>query len=194
MCQSLEDWINYVASLYVFGERVMDGLFQDAIISALIDHCTRTNKTVSLSLVRIIYQGTTSSSPARRLMVDVCEFDSGPKANKLQFLEVDKDGEFMLDLIVAMAKHRKPACGVSGYLGSKNLILTSSVLHRSFRPQSTRRRVGTPWTRQTSDQGKQLTEEIWARRHSAFAALPLLQYSRLDLMRCAAMRFTSCMS
>jgi hypothetical protein len=110
-----EDWINYVASLYVFGERVMDGLFQDAIISALIDHCTRTNKTVSLSLVRIIYQGTTSSSPARRLMVDVCAFDSGPKANKLQFLEVDKDGEFMLDLIVAMAKHRKPACGVSEY-------------------------------------------------------------------------------
>ena len=97
-----------LATLYVLGEKLLDGDFQDNVLSKLFaptfaeDSFWPGDKATS-----IIYRGTPPSSPARRLFVD-----SWARFGFSRWIERDKDGrwevhdEFKTDLIEALLKNR----------------------------------------------------------------------------------------
>lgn len=60
----------HLAKLYVLGEHLLDAAFRNTIIDALIKHCQTTKKFPPDTAVQIIYQGTPTGSPARKLLVD----------------------------------------------------------------------------------------------------------------------------
>ncbi|CAN9106542.1 unnamed protein product [Alternaria sp. RS040] len=57
--------------MYVLGEKIIDYEFQNAVIQAMMSDISRTNVLPSLGTVKIIYDGTTEESAARRLLVDM---------------------------------------------------------------------------------------------------------------------------
>ncbi|KAH8644972.1 hypothetical protein IG631_02436 [Alternaria alternata] len=59
-----------LAYMYVLGEKIVDYEFQNAVIQAIISDMGRKNKVPSLGTIKIIYDGTTEGSAARRLLVD----------------------------------------------------------------------------------------------------------------------------
>ena len=101
--------------MYVIGETVMDTTFQEVVIKMIIHLYSASQRTMSLSMLRIIYEGTTPGSPVRELMADICAFQLEPEFKRVTNLDAAKDAEFMKDLIVALLKHRKmPASHISG--------------------------------------------------------------------------------
>lgn len=57
--------------LYVLGEKLLHGAFQNVVLDALIDACKTQDQWISGSSIGILYQETASGSPMRRLMVDM---------------------------------------------------------------------------------------------------------------------------
>ncbi|CAN9199729.1 unnamed protein product [Alternaria alternata] len=60
-----------LAYMYVLGEKIVDHEFQNAVIQAIISDMDRMNVVPSLRTIKIIYDGTTEESAARRLLVDI---------------------------------------------------------------------------------------------------------------------------
>ena len=107
--------LEQLARMYVIGETVMDTTFQEVVIKMIIHLYSAPQRTMSLSMLRIIYEGTTPGSPVRELMADICAFQLEPEFKRVTNLDAAKDAEFMKDLIVALLKHRKmPASHISG--------------------------------------------------------------------------------
>jgi hypothetical protein len=50
----------------------------------------------------MIYEGTNVGSPARRLMVDMCAWNTGSTFTQLEHISAEKDPEFMKDIVKAM--------------------------------------------------------------------------------------------
>jgi len=102
-----------LAKLYVLGERVMDEDFQNCILDAMAARFQITQP--SIGTIRTIYEGTAATSPARRLVVDMSAFFiKTPEARRVQDLDPDSDGEFMMDFIAALIKYRaQPSCKVA---------------------------------------------------------------------------------
>jgi hypothetical protein len=95
-----------LAMLYILGERIMDDEFQNVILEAMI--ALRKNVEPNIQAIRSIYAGTTSGSPARRLLVGMSAVGiSSPTASRVKRLKPETDGEFMMDLIAALVKYRK---------------------------------------------------------------------------------------
>ena len=106
--------LEQLARMYVIGEALMDTTFQEVVIKIIIHLYSAEQRTMSLSMLRIIYEGTTPGSPARELMADICAFQLEPEFKRVTNLDTEKDAEFMKDLIVALLKHRKiPASNIS---------------------------------------------------------------------------------
>ncbi|CAN9133150.1 unnamed protein product [Alternaria alternata] len=59
-----------LAYMYVLGEKIVDHKFQNAVIQAMMSDMGRMNVAPNLETVKIIYDGTTEESVARRLFVD----------------------------------------------------------------------------------------------------------------------------
>ncbi|KAI8939473.1 hypothetical protein NX059_003246 [Plenodomus lindquistii] len=91
---------------YLLGEKLMDTVYQDTIMSTLL-------KTASMGIptydtIRIAYQGTNINSPLRKLMVDIwvwCGYVPSAKGD----LVWQSDAEFANDLIHALLAHRNIA-------------------------------------------------------------------------------------
>jgi hypothetical protein len=92
--------------MYVLGEKIVDHGFQNAVIQAIISDMNRKNKVPSLGTIKIIYDGTTEGSAARRLLVDSWAHDiiSSWKAKK-DLLE-DAYRPFLNDLFLAVVEKR----------------------------------------------------------------------------------------
>ncbi|KAF2242157.1 hypothetical protein BU26DRAFT_405911, partial [Trematosphaeria pertusa] len=60
----------HLARCYVLGEKLMDVAFQNAVMDAILDRAMREDLYPSSGFTRIIFQGTTKSSPARKVLVD----------------------------------------------------------------------------------------------------------------------------
>ena len=92
--------------MYVLGEKIVDHEFQNAVIQAIIFDMGRKNKVPSLGTIKIIYDGTTEGSAARRLLVDSWAHDiiSSWKAKK-DLLE-DAYRPFLNDLFLAVVEKR----------------------------------------------------------------------------------------
>tara|TARA_R110002003_G_scaffold1679_3_gene23428 strand:- start:18259 stop:18936 length:678 start_codon:yes stop_codon:yes gene_type:complete len=94
-----------LAKSYVLGERIMDETFQRTVVLAMINRFNRAFHP-GLSSIRTIYASTPPGLAARRLMVDFCAFRSVPSSRRIKMLDANNDGEFMVDLIAALAKYR----------------------------------------------------------------------------------------
>lgn len=90
-----------LAELYVFGEKIMDVDFKNAVIGAIIRE-TRKPETdghcyfPTGDVVDILYAGTSSGSPARKLMVDLFFYHGSPS----WFDGHEYNGEFLNDVVM----------------------------------------------------------------------------------------------
>ncbi|KAK5678244.1 hypothetical protein LTS10_009414 [Elasticomyces elasticus] len=116
-----------LAGLYVFGEKIVDQIFQDKVIDALVAATRnkvhpRQDRLAALfpygDTVDRIYNGTPRGSPARRLMVDMHAIRG--KASWLNSENLERNNhEFIVDLALAMYEQRTVREG--GRLAHKNL-------------------------------------------------------------------------
>ncbi|CAE7210876.1 hypothetical protein P3342_012107 [Pyrenophora teres f. teres] len=119
-CKTLNDYksenhdLEELARMYVLGEAVMDAMFQEVVIKTIIHLYSDNQETMSLSMIRIIYEGTPGGSPARQLVADICAFQLKPRFKRVKNLDTEKDSEFMKDLIVALLTHRQVGKDTSG--------------------------------------------------------------------------------
>lgn len=98
-----------LAEAYAFGEEIMDVKFKNAILDSMMATAMKWNTFPGLDAVNLIYEGTTSKSPARHLLVDI----HAQKAHAGKEWNVQYGGcpkEFLVDLVSAMAGQR-PASG-----------------------------------------------------------------------------------
>ncbi|KAF2827201.1 hypothetical protein CC86DRAFT_257742, partial [Ophiobolus disseminans] len=64
------DHVQY-SRLYVLGEKLMNEAFQNAVIDDYAEASHAQDEWPTRSAVRVIYDGTTTESPARRLLIDM---------------------------------------------------------------------------------------------------------------------------
>lgn len=96
-----------LAELYVLGERRLDSTFRNAILQEMIrlevlDAGTHAHP--GTDAINIIYQGTLSLSPARRLMVDM-----SANSSAIKFVTRDSDPAFLYELAQALLARSSPA-------------------------------------------------------------------------------------
>jgi hypothetical protein len=95
------------ASLYVLGNKIMDGKFQDEIIGAIIDYAMiKGTKFPANPVIKIVYGGTTKNSLLRRLMVDFCAYNARADWCGVDNLMEETFLEFIQELIPALLKTR----------------------------------------------------------------------------------------
>ena len=90
----------------------MDTAFKKAIIAAIIRSTIDHKMYPSLKAVQIIYAGTPSSSPARRLMVDFWVFSAKPTWTGLSDLIEKTCSDFVNDLVRELIVKRGKPSGV----------------------------------------------------------------------------------
>jgi len=108
--------------LYVVGERMLDNAFRSDLLNTMIRFMRmeeaqesshiESNIRPPLQVVEIIYGGTTSGSPARRLLVDWClGFGHQAEYNILH------DKEFLLDIVKALSTKAENGLPSSAFRG-----------------------------------------------------------------------------
>lgn len=109
------DPYKYLALMYVLGEKIMDQAFQDAILATMIEHCAAApsqHKYPCLDAINVIYDGTTDTSPARRLVVDFWAYNMTPNWRVGEVVLLAHLG-FLQDLLPALlGKRGMPDMGV----------------------------------------------------------------------------------
>lgn len=112
---SYSDSYILLSHLYVLGERMLDPDFRNVVLKEMVrvmnlglapeSPAIRPGLSLPLEVVNTIYQGTTSGSPARRLLVDWClAFGHQTKYTMLH------EKEFLLDLTAAFSERPRSAC------------------------------------------------------------------------------------
>jgi hypothetical protein len=137
-CESENHPYVLLARMYVLGERMLDPRFQNVVIHELFRLAsldkTGTYKLTDLpchSHINFIYQGTTSDSPARRMMVDIATaYD-----DEFWFVSLDLDPAFLLDLSKSLLRKvaaypnvvgfRRATLEATDYLVSEDLLSQS---------------------------------------------------------------------
>jgi hypothetical protein len=112
------EW-SVLARLYVLAEMLMDITTKNTVLNALLSKYREVlngmRHAPGIESVKIIYEGTSSHSPARRLMVDCYnDITTGSKFITTSSLELPRD--FLYDLTIAMLDHRHaPTTGMRPY-------------------------------------------------------------------------------
>ncbi|KAL6705330.1 hypothetical protein ACN47E_007140 [Coniothyrium glycines] len=113
----------YQAQVYVLGEKIMDVQLQNAVLATIITDLIdwgveSTVWSTSQAIVALIYDGTPSNNPARKLLVDMW------KRNATVVLEQDATflasmcNEFLADLALALYALEKKDSRLSPHFGS----------------------------------------------------------------------------
>ncbi|KAH7341159.1 hypothetical protein BKA66DRAFT_434772, partial [Pyrenochaeta sp. MPI-SDFR-AT-0127] len=102
---------NHVAALYVLGGFLKDVSFQNFITGALIRHCNATQRFPPETAVEIIYQGTTSGSPFRRLLVDIWAYAASSGWIASRGLVASTSVDFVEDVVKALLEVREKPAG-----------------------------------------------------------------------------------
>jgi hypothetical protein len=100
-----EKWI-HLANSYVLGERLIDRRYQNAVLDTILSYCMERDTFPSNAVIRIIYNGTPSSSPARRLLVDFWACEATTSWSGLGRLIKATCPEFVEDLVSALILRR----------------------------------------------------------------------------------------
>jgi hypothetical protein len=93
--------------MYVLGQKVLDRTFQEAVLDAIIAHSIHSVSLVipSASVVKTIYDGTPSGSPARRLMVDFWAYNTVPELGDKE-RSILKNTDFFMELASVLLTRR----------------------------------------------------------------------------------------
>ncbi|KAL1800745.1 hypothetical protein ACET3X_001087 [Alternaria dauci] len=97
---------SFLAHVYVLGEQLMDSTFQNAIIAAMIQYSIDYHTVPRSKHIQIIYGGTSTNSPARRLMVDFWVFTARPKWPEFSDLIEETCPDFVNDLVRELVMRR----------------------------------------------------------------------------------------
>jgi hypothetical protein len=98
-----------LAEAYVFGGKVIDNVYKNAVLDSLIAFRAKSNWTPGPECAKIIYSGTTSSSPARRLLSDYIAhnaFDDSNEPVGWMTMIGDYPQELLADAMKTMLKVR----------------------------------------------------------------------------------------
>ena len=111
-----------LSHLYVLGERILDTDIRNAVLREMIrvmdlelspeSSAIKSGRSPPLQVVTVIYQGTTSASPARRLLVDWCL----AFGHRCQYTML-REKEFLLDLATAFSEKADLGMPSSGFRG-----------------------------------------------------------------------------
>ncbi|KAK4547290.1 hypothetical protein LTR36_000945 [Oleoguttula mirabilis] len=103
------DGYSLLASLYVFGEKLLDKTFKDVIIDCIIatsrglvvkDGTTNMHRFPAKESVDILYQGTSEGSPARQMLVDMHQVYA-----KETWINGDANHDFLVELTTALIRN-----------------------------------------------------------------------------------------
>ncbi|KAB2105989.1 hypothetical protein AG0111_0g6219 [Alternaria gaisen] len=96
-----------LAYMYVLGEEIVDHEFQNAVIQAIISDMSQEDAVPGMGTIKIIYDGTTEESVARRLLVDSWACTMNPSCERFikDLLEPDYK-PFLKDLLPQILKMR----------------------------------------------------------------------------------------
>jgi hypothetical protein len=94
-----------LAKVYVLGEELMDSELKNDVLDTIIATTTKVNFYPGGKEITIIYHGTASSSPARRLMVDFYAALACNESWTNEFESCPKD--FLVDAMKALVVSRK---------------------------------------------------------------------------------------
>ena len=123
-----------LAQLYTLGKRLMDDVLQDQVIGRLIwlNITLDSDDVPSRDPIDIIYTGTLTGDPARKLLVDLYL-----KSGKPQSLANGADPALLLDLAlahlskaedrVALGVYRHKRLSASDYVGKKEVCVVSDM-------------------------------------------------------------------
>ena len=103
--------IQLLVHAFVFGEKIQDGRFKDALIDAMIKSTLHRDKDgmrwfPGVSTVNIAYEGTPPGSPLRRLMIDLWARNGGEK-----WARSGLDSAFLIDLVGELFVNQKSHFG-----------------------------------------------------------------------------------
>jgi hypothetical protein len=114
------------SKMYALGGKFMDLEFQDVVLDLLICQCDKYAKYPGQKQVSIIYEGTTTGSPARRLLVDQFSWVGGESWVKGQNLASKHPPEFINDLLEALMVNKKKLIGDRPWVADKTAYFVGS--------------------------------------------------------------------
>jgi hypothetical protein len=95
-----------LAHCYILGSRMKDAKYQDATLTKLINCIVHKSSYPCNEAIRMVYAGTTSSPPARNLLVDVWLWRAGEKWD-LEDTVGEAGAQFANDVIKNLVSHRE---------------------------------------------------------------------------------------
>lgn len=104
---SLDLDFNNLTNAYLFGERMMDIKYKNAVLDQLIAVVEDTGKFLDAEGMNKFYEGTLPGSPARRLIVDFCA-DQAEAAPSWMTNIPDFEPELLVDVLQGMLRARPP--------------------------------------------------------------------------------------
>jgi hypothetical protein len=141
------------------GEKLVDATFQKAILDALVENVRELKKYLSTETIKIIYNGTTKGSRARRLLVDFWACRASVEWDGIKKLREDTSGEFADDLLYALVQRREK-CNARPWIDEPESYHTDVSI-------DTRTRAREP-TSDTEDTARRTTQQ--SRRTNASGA------------------------
>lgn len=99
-----------LASAYVFGEKVMDSRFKNALVFKLLEAITAFGWCPGPAPAIIVYEGTTEGSPMRRLLSDIVACNAQVQPGWVSYIK-DSPRELLADALIAMADRRSLKAG-----------------------------------------------------------------------------------
>jgi hypothetical protein len=94
-----------LAQAYVFGERVMDNKFKNAVMSKFLEFERVSKWTPGYEAAVIIYEGTVAGSPIRRLLADLVAHNASTKPIWAGYFD-DYPRDLLVDALTAMTALR----------------------------------------------------------------------------------------
>jgi hypothetical protein len=118
-----------LGEIYALAEKLKDNTSKDTVLSAMLAKskepsadCNQHSRYPSLTCINIVYSGTPSGSPARRLLVDLYAETVDSSSSFSAYGSAHKD--FMFDMMVSLASTR-PHAKVPAELRNKLITETS---------------------------------------------------------------------
>lgn len=103
---------NYLAKLYVFGEKIQDDSFCDAVITAFTKHLDHkiigSRHTVGVDAVETMMAGTPQGSPGRRFILQVIARRVGSKRLRKHSKSLEAIPGLLIDLVAELIDARNP--------------------------------------------------------------------------------------
>jgi len=114
------------AKEYVLGEKLMDMEYQDQVLEVMVRECEAAQKFPAASQINIIYDGTTESSPARKLLIDFFCWNGGSQWLNNRDYANTAPADFVNELLRALMSLKSWAEGERPWVGDISTYFVGS--------------------------------------------------------------------